>query len=59
MQHTQSRETELADVQRRLEATNNTLSITVGSRDARIRELEKLLHAKEREVRMITPESSR
>lgn len=46
----QSREMELAEVQRKLEATNNTLSITVGSRDARIRELEKMLHAKEREV---------
>jgi len=47
---TQSRETELAEVQQKLEATNNTLSITVGSRDARIQELEKMLHAKEREV---------
>ncbi|KAG0576911.1 hypothetical protein KC19_5G117300 [Ceratodon purpureus] len=46
----QSREVELADVQRKLEATNSTLQITVGSRDARIRELENMLQAKEKEV---------
>ena len=48
---TQSREMELADAQRKLELTNSTLSITVGSRDARIRELESMLHAKEKEVK--------
>jgi hypothetical protein len=48
----QSREMELAEAQRKLEATNSTLSITVGSRDARIRELETMLHAKEKEVQL-------
>nr|PNR38118.1 hypothetical protein PHYPA_021229 [Physcomitrium patens] len=45
-----SREMEILEVQRKLELTDSTLSVTVGSRDARIRELENTLRAMEREV---------
>lgn len=41
---------EILEVQRKLELTDSTLSVTVGSRDARIRELENTLRAMEREV---------
>lgn len=48
---TQSRGLELDEVQRELEATDTSnLSEALGTRDAHIKELEKKLFAKEREV---------